>query len=122
MAVKIRLARRGRKGLAMYSIVVADSRSPRDGRFIEKLGTYNPHLNSNRVTIKSDKAVEWLLDGAQPTEIARKLLSANGILVRKHLMEGVRKGAIDKEEAEKRFTIWHNSRSPRNAKFVSSSL
>jgi small subunit ribosomal protein S16 len=122
MAVKIRLARRGRKGMAMYSIVISDSRSPRDGRFIEKIGTYNPNLNSNSVTIKTDRAVEWLLDGAQPTKTARKLLSANGILVRKHLMEGVRKGAIDKEEAEKRFTIWLSNRSPKNSKFVANPL
>lgn len=118
MAVKIRLARRGRKDKALYSIVVADSKSPRDGRFIEKIGTYNPNVTTGRVTINIDKSIQWLIDGAQPTETVRKILSANGVLVKKHLLHGVNKGAITSEEAEKRFSIWLNNRSPRNDKFV----
>lgn len=106
MAVKIRLARRGRKKLALYDIVVADARSPRDGRFIEKLGNYNPNTNPATVVLKTSIALEWLLKGAQPTHTARNILSAHGVLLQKHLQLGVSKGAITQEEADKKLADW----------------
>ncbi|HCI54743.1 MAG TPA: 30S ribosomal protein S16 [Bacteroidales bacterium] len=106
MAVKIRLARKGRKKQAYYHIVVADSRSPRDGRFIEKIGTYNPLTDPATIEIDSDKALDWLQKGAQPTETCRAILSYKGVLIRKHLLEGVKKGAFDEAEAERRFNEW----------------
>ncbi len=106
MAVKIRLARKGRKKLAYYHIVVADSRSPRDGRYIEKIGMYNPITNPATIEINFDKALGWLHDGAIPTETCRAILSYKGVLMKKHLLEGVRKGAFDETEAEKRFEAW----------------
>jgi len=106
MAVKIRLARRGRKRLAIYDIVVADARAPRDGRFIEKLGNYNPNTHPATVLLKEDKALEWVLKGAQPTNTARNILSAQGVMLRKHLQLGVNKGAITQEEADKRWEAW----------------
>ncbi|MEL6153044.1 MAG: 30S ribosomal protein S16 [Bacteroidota bacterium] len=109
MAVKIRLKRRGRKKLALYDIVVADARAPRDGRFIEKLGNYNPNTHPATTLIKSDKALQWLLNGAQPTNTARNILSKHGILLRKHLQVGVTKGAITQEEADKKWEAWQQS-------------
>jgi small subunit ribosomal protein S16 len=106
MAVKIRLARKGRKKLAYYHIVVADSRSPRDGRYIEKIGTYNPVTDPATIDIDFNKALDWLQKGAQPTETCRAILSYKGILMKKHLLEGVKKGAFDDAEAEKRFGEW----------------
>jgi small subunit ribosomal protein S16 len=106
MPVKIRLARRGRKKLAIYDIVVADSKAPRDGRFIEKLGTYNPNTNPAFVKFNEDRALYWVLTGAQPTDTARTLLSDKGVMLRKHLQVGVNKGAITQEEADKRFNEW----------------
>ncbi|MEA1887959.1 MAG: 30S ribosomal protein S16 [Bacteroidota bacterium] len=106
MAVKIRLARKGRKRKAFYHIVVADSRAPRDGRFIEKLGIYNPVTDPATIEIDFDKALGWLQKGAQPTDTCRAILSYKGILLKKHLLEGVRKGAFDEDEAERRFQIW----------------
>ncbi|MBP8960024.1 MAG: 30S ribosomal protein S16 [Bacteroidales bacterium] len=106
MAVRIRLARKGRKKQAYYHIVVADSRSPRDGRFIEKIGTYNPLTDPATIEIDSDKALDWLQKGAQPTETCRAILSYKGVLIRKHLLEGVKKGAFDEAEAERRFNEW----------------
>jgi small subunit ribosomal protein S16 len=106
MAVKIRLARKGRKKLAFYHIVVADSRSPRDGRFIERLGLYNPNTNPATIEIDFDKSLEWLQKGAQPTDTCRAILSYKGILLKKHLLEGVKKGAFDEAEAERRFNEW----------------
>ncbi len=106
MAVRIRLARKGRKKQAYYHIVVADSRSPRDGRFIEKIGIYNPLTDPATIEIDSDKALNWLQKGAQPTETCRAILSYKGILIRKHLLEGVKKGAFDEAEAERRFNEW----------------
>ena len=106
MAVKIRLARKGRKKLAFYHIVVADSRSPRDGRFIEKLGLYNPNTNPATIEIDFDSALGWLQKGAQPTDTCRAILSYKGILLKKHLLEGVTKGAFDEAEADKRFNEW----------------
>jgi len=106
MAVKIRLARKGRKKLAYYHIVVADSRSPRDGRYIEKIGKYNPLTNPATIELDFDKALGWLQNGALPTETCRAILSYKGILIKKHLLEGVKKGAFDDAEATKRFEDW----------------
>ena len=106
MATRIRLARHGRRKNAFYHIVVADTRSPRNGRFIEKLGTYNPNTNPATIDINFDGAVEWLLKGAQPSDTARAILSYKGVMMKKHLMAGVAKGAFNEEEAEKRYTAW----------------
>jgi small subunit ribosomal protein S16 len=106
MAVKIRLARKGRKKKAYYHIVVADSRAPRDGRFIEKLGIYNPITDPATIEIDFDKALGWLQKGAQPTDTCRAILSYRGIMMKKHLLEGVKKGAFNEEEAENRFQAW----------------
>ena len=106
MAVKIRLARKGRKRVAFYHIVVADSRAPRDGRFIEKIGTYSPITNPATIELDFDKAVDWLQKGAQPTDTCRAILSYKGVMLKKHLLDGVRKGAFDEAEAERRFQIW----------------
>lgn len=110
MAVKIRLARRGRKGAAQYSIVVADSRSPRDGRFIEKIGTYNPNSNPSAVTLDEERAFHWVMVGAQPTDTARTILSKQGILLKKHLQIGVNKGAISQEDADAKFNTWKEAK------------
>ena len=106
MAVKIRLARRGRKKAAMFDIVIADSRSPRDGRFIEKIGTYNPQTNPASINFDGDKAFDWIMKGAQPTDTVRAMLSYRGVLYRKHLQLGVIKGAISQETADERYTAW----------------
>jgi len=91
MSVKIRLARRGRKKQAMYDVVVADSRSPRDGRFIEKIGTYNPNTDPASINLDNDKAFDWIMKGAQPTDTVRAMLSYRGIMMKKHLQVGVNK-------------------------------
>jgi small subunit ribosomal protein S16 len=106
MAVKIRLARKGRKKLAYYHIVVADSRSPRDGRYIERIGTYNPVTDPATIELDFNKALDWLQKGAQPTDTCRAILSYKGIMLKKHLLEGVKKGAFDEAEADKRFNEW----------------
>ncbi|MCU0472751.1 MAG: 30S ribosomal protein S16 [Bacteroidales bacterium] len=106
MAVKIRLARKGRTKLAYYHIVVADSRSPRDGRYIEKIGKYNPLSNPATIELNFDKALGWLQNGAVPTDTCRAILSYKGVLIKKHLLEGVKKGAFDEAEATKRFEEW----------------
>ncbi len=106
MAVKIRLARHGRKKRAIYDIVVADSRSPRDGRFIEKLGQYNPNSTPAGIDLKGERALYWLMNGAQPTDTTRKILSVKGLMFQKHLQVGVVKGAISQEEADKKFEEW----------------
>ncbi len=106
MPVKIRLQRHGRKGKPFYWIVAADSRSKRDGRFLEKLGTYNPNTNPASIDLNVDGAVRWLQNGAQPTDTARAILSYKGALLKKHLAVGVRKGALTEEEADKKFTVW----------------
>ncbi len=110
MAVKIRLARRGRKKLAMYDLVVADARAPRDGRFIEKLGTYNPNTNPASIVLNDDKALDWVLKGAQPTDTVRAMLSYRGIMLKKHLQIGVNKGALTQEEADAKFNEWKESK------------
>ena len=106
MAVKIRLARKGRKRTAYYHIVVADSRSPRDGRYIEKIGNYNPRTNPATIELDFDKALGWLQNGALPTETCRAILSYKGVLMKKHLLDGVKKGAFDEAEANRRFESW----------------
>jgi len=106
MPVKIRLQRHGRKGKAFYWIVAADSRSKRDGKLLEKIGTYNPNTNPATIDLDVDKAVTWLQNGAQPTDTARALLSYKGALLKNHLTVGVRKGALTEEEAEKKFAAW----------------
>ncbi len=113
MAVKIRLARRGRKKRPIYDIVVADARAPRDGRFIQKLGSYNPNINPAQVTLNTDEAFKWVMNGAQPTDTARRILSTRGVMLKRHLQLGVNKGAITQEVADKRFEEWLNT---RNAK------
>jgi len=106
MAVRIRLARKGRKKLAYYHIVVADSRSPRDGRYIERIGNYNPRTNPATIELDFDKALGWLQNGALPSDTCRAILSYKGVLLKKHLLEGVRKGAFDDAEATRRFEEW----------------
>ena len=106
MSVKIRLQRRGRKKLAIYDIVVADARSPRDGKIIQKIGTYNPNHNPASIVLDSDKALDWVLKGAQPSDTARNILSYKGVMFRKHLQVGVLKGAIKQEDADKKLEAW----------------
>ncbi len=110
MSVKIRLARHGRKKHAYYHIVVANSRSPRDGRFIERIGSYNPNTNPATIDLDFDKALSWLFNGAQPTDTCRAILSYKGVLMKKHLLEGVKKGAFDEETAGQKFTAWMNEK------------
>lgn len=106
MSVKMRLARHGRKRYAYYHIVVADSRAPRDGRYIESIGTYNPNSNPATINLDFDKAYDWLTKGAQPTDTVRAILSYKGVLYKKHLMGGVKKGAFDLAEAERKLDAW----------------
>ncbi|MEM6320780.1 MAG: 30S ribosomal protein S16 [Bacteroidota bacterium] len=106
MAVKIRLQRKGRKKRPFYHIVVADARAPRDGRFIEKLGTYNPMTSPATIEINRDRAFDWLMKGAQPTDTARAILRFKGVLYRKHLERGVKKGALTPEQAEAKYLAW----------------
>ncbi len=106
MPAKIRLQRHGKKAAAFYHIVVADGRAPRDGKFIEKLGTYNPNTNPATIDIDHDKAFNWLKNGAQPTETARAILSYKGVLYRLHLAGGVAKGALTQEQAEAKLAKW----------------
>src|SRR5690606_15913083 len=110
MAVKIRLARRGRKKLAIYDVVVANSTAPRDGRFIEKIGVYNPASNPAHIELDNDKAFDWIMKGAQPTETVKAMLSYRGVLLKKHLQIGVIKGAITQDQADKRFQEWQDSK------------
>ncbi len=110
MPVKIRLSRHGRKRHAFYHIVVADSRSPRDGKFIERIGSYNPNTNPATIDLNFDKALTWLGNGAVPTDTARAILSYKGVMMKKHLLDGVKKGAFDEAEAEKRFEAWLNQK------------
>lgn len=110
MPVKIRLARRGRKKAAMYDIVVADAKAPRDGRFIQKLGTYNPNTNPATINFDESKAFDWVMKGAQPTDTVKAMLSYKGILFKKHLQIGVAKGAITQEQADAKFNEWKDSK------------
>lgn len=106
MPVKIRLARRGRKKRAMYDVVVADGRAPRDGRFIEKIGTYNPNTDPASINLDGERAFHWVMEGAQPTDTVRAMLSYKGVMYRKHLQLGVNKGAITQEDADKKLEDW----------------
>lgn len=106
MATKIRLQRHGRKGYPFYRIVIADSRAPRDGKFIERIGTYNPNTHPATIDLMFDRALYWLNTGAQPTDTVRNILSREGVLLRKHLEGGVKKGAFDQAEADRRFEEW----------------
>jgi len=110
MPVKIRLSRQGKKGYAFYHIVAADSRAPRDGKYIERLGSYNPNTLPATVELNFDKALTWLTNGAQPTETCRNILSHEGVLLKKHLLEGAKKGAFSEAEAEARFVKWKNEK------------
>jgi len=106
MSVKIRLQRHGKKGKPFYWIVAADARSKRDGRLLEKLGTYNPNTNPATINLDIDGAVKWLQNGAQPTDTARAILSYKGALLKNHLAGGVRKGALTEEQADEKFNAW----------------
>jgi small subunit ribosomal protein S16 len=106
MATKIRLQRHGRKGYAFYHIVIADSRAPRDGKFIERIGSYNPNTNPATIDLKFERALYWLQVGAQPTDTARSILSKEGVLLKKHLLGGVKKGAFTEADAERKFEDW----------------
>lgn len=110
MATKIRLLRRGRKKYARYDIVVADSRAPRDGKFIEKIGIFNPTGIPNITELNLDRAFHWIMSGAQPTDSARTILSKSGVMLKKHLQVGVNKGAITQEQADKKFQEWVDSK------------
>jgi small subunit ribosomal protein S16 len=106
VAVKIRLQRMGRKKSPFYHIVIADSRSPRDGRFIERIGSYNPMTKPATIDLDRDKALEWLNNGAQPTDTVNAILRFKGVLYKKHLLRGVKKGALTIEQAEEKHNVW----------------
>ena len=110
MATKIRLQRHGRKNYAFYPIVIADSRAPRDGRFIERIGSYNPNTNPATITLNFERALYWVTVGAEPTDTVRSILSREGVLMMHHLLGGVAKGAFDQAEAERRFNAWKASK------------
>lgn len=106
MPVKIRLQRHGKKGKPFYWVVAADSRSKRDGKYLEKLGTYNPNTNPATINLDIDGSVKWLSNGAQPTDTARAILSYKGVMMKHHLLGGVRKGALTEEQAKEKFNTW----------------
>ena len=110
MATKIRLQRNGRKSYAFYSIVIADAKAPRDGRFTEKIGTYNPNPNPATVDLNFDRALYWVMTGAQPTDTVRNILSREGVYMKKHLLGGVAKGAFDEAQAEAKFNAWKENK------------
>lgn len=111
MAVKIRLQRHGKKDSAFFHLVVADGRAPRDGKFIEKLGVYNPNSNPATIDINFDSTLSWLMKGAQPTDTARAILSYKGVMLKKHLLEGVKKGALTEAQVEQKFNKWLEEKS-----------
>lgn len=119
MATKIRLQRHGRKNYAFYAIVTADVRAPRDGRFIEKIGTYNPNTNPATVDLNFERALHWVLCGAQPTDTVKNLLSSEGVYMKKHLLTGVKKGAFDEATAEAKFEAWKKEKESKKAAVVS---
>ncbi len=121
MATKIRLLRRGRKKYARYDIVVADSRAPRDGKFIEKIGIFNPTGVPNITELNLERAFHWIMTGAQPTDTARTILSKSGIMLKKHLQVGVNKGAITQEQADKKFQEWVDSKEKKAQSDLASS-
>ena len=110
MATKIRLQLHGRKGYAFFPIVIADSRAPRDGRFIERIGSYNPNTNPATISLDFDRALYWIEQGAQPTDTARNILSREGVMLMFHLRGGVKRGAFDEAEAQRRFDAWKADR------------
>ncbi len=110
MPAKIRLTRHGRKRSPFYHIVIADSRAPRDGKFIERIGIYNPNTNPATIELDFDSALDWLQKGAQPTDTCRAILSYKGVLYKNHLLNGVKKGAFSEEEVEKRFQTWQTAK------------
>ncbi len=116
MSVKIRLQRRGRKKQPFYHIVVADARAPRDGRFIEKIGTYNPMTKPATIDLDRDKAFDWLMNGAQPTDTTRAILRFKGVMYRKHLMRGVKKGALTEDQAMAKYKEWIDDKDAKIAK------
>ena len=118
MSAKMRLQRHGKKGQPFYHIVIADARAPRDGRFIEKIGTYNPVAQPAQININFDKALDWLNKGAQPTDTVRSILSQKGVLLKKHLLVGVKKGAMTAEQAEVKFQNWMKEKEAKAAEFV----
>lgn len=118
MATRIRLQRFGRKGYAYYHIVVADSRAPRDGRFIERIGSYNPNTNPATVNINFESALKWVNNGAQPSDTVRNILSREGVYLKKHLMGGVQKGAFTEEVAEQKFQAWKEEKEKAKAKEI----
>ena len=116
MATKIRLQRGGRKGYAFYSIVIADSRAPRDGKFTEKIGTYNPNTNPATIDLNFERALYWVQVGAQPTDTVRNILSEEGVYLMKHLLGGVKKGAFDEAAVEAKFAAWKNEKAAKAQK------
>ncbi|MDO4738606.1 MAG: 30S ribosomal protein S16 [Bacteroidales bacterium] len=118
MATKIRLQRHGRKNYAFYSIVIAHSDAPRDGRFIEKIGTYNPNTNPSTIDLNFERALYWVLVGAQPTDTVRSILSKEGVYLKKHLMGGIKKGAFDEAAAEVKFSAWKADKDAKAQKFA----
>ena len=118
MAVKIRLQRHGKKGNPIYWIVIADGRSKRDGKYIEKIGSYDPNTNPATIELDFDSSIKWLEKGAQPTNTAKAILSYEGVLLRKHLNHGVKKGAFTEEEAKKKFDEWKKEKSAKIQKKI----
>ena len=118
MPAKIRLQRHGKKGQPFYHIVIADSRSPRDGKFIEKIGTYNPITDPAQINIKFDRALHWYSVGAVPTDTVRSLLSKAGVMMKYHLLRGVQKGALTEEQAEVKFQTWMKEKEAKAANAV----
>lgn len=116
MPVKIRLRRLGRKGRPFYHIVAADSRAPRDGKFLEKIGTYNPITNPASIDLDVDLALKWIANGAQPTDTAKNILSHTGVMYKKHLLRGLKKGALTEEQVEEKFNAWLEEKNAKVAK------
>lgn len=119
MSVKIRLQRHGKKASAFFHIVIADGRAPRDGKFIEKIGTYNPTTNPATIELDGDKALAWLKNGAQPTDTCRAILSHKGLMYKNHLLGGIAKGALTQEQADAKFAKWLSEKEAKNASKVS---
>lgn len=118
MATRIRLQRHGRKNYAFYSIVAAHAQAPRDGRYIEKIGTYNPNTDPATIDLNFDRALYWVLVGAQPTDTVRSILSKEGVYLKKHLLGGVKKGAFDEAAAEAKFSAWKAEKDAKAQKFA----
>ena len=110
MATRIRLQRHGHKGYAFYHIVIADSRAPRDGKFVERIGSYNPNTNPATIDLKFDRALYWIMTGAQPSDTVRNILSDEGVMLKKHLLGGVKKGAFTEADAETKFQTWKQAK------------